>query len=38
LDITDEYGFILPFDMSDIPVKEIYNKKFNFKYKLKPDT
>ncbi len=38
LDITEEYGFILPFDMEDIPVKDIYNKEFNFKYKLIPDT
>lgn len=37
LNITNEYGFILPFDMSNIPVKEIYNKDFNFKYDLKPD-
>ena len=37
LNITNEYGFILPFDMSDIPVNEIYNKEFNFKYNLKPD-
>ena len=37
LNITNDYGFILPFDMSDIPVDEIYNKKFNFKYSLKPD-
>ena len=37
LNITNDYGFILPFDMSDIPVNEIYNKKFNFKYNLKSD-
>ena len=37
LNITNEYGFILPFDMSNIPVKEIYNKEFDFKYNLKPD-
>lgn len=37
LNITNEYGFILPFDMSNIPVEEIYNKNFNFKYNLKPD-
>lgn len=37
LNITNEYGFILPFDMSNIPVEEIYNKEFNFKYNLKPD-
>ena len=38
LNITNDYGFILPFDMSNIPVDEIYNKKFNFKYNLIPDT
>jgi len=32
LNITNEYGFILPFDMQNIPVTEIYNKDFNFKY------
>ena len=37
LNITNDYGFILPFDMTNIPVDEIYNKKFNFKYNLKPD-
>lgn len=37
LNITNEYGFILPFDMSNIPVEEIYNKEFNFKYNLKLD-
>ena len=37
LNITNEYGFILPFDMSNIPVEEIYNKEFDFKYNLKPD-
>lgn len=37
LNITNNYGFILPFDMTNIPVDEIYNKKFNFKYNLKPD-
>ena len=38
LNITNDYGFILPFDMTNIPVDEIYNKKFNFKYNLKPDS
>lgn len=37
LNITNDYGFILPFDMTNIPVDEIYNKKFNFEYNLKPD-
>ncbi len=32
LKITNEYGFILPFDMSEIPVEDIYKKEFNFKY------
>lgn len=32
LDITEKYGFILPFDMSNIPVQDIYTKKFNFTY------
>ena len=32
LKITEEYGFILPFDMSNIPVQDIYTKEFNFKY------
>ena len=32
LNITEKYGFILPFDMSNIPVHEIYEKEFNFKY------
>ena len=37
LEIDERYGFILPFDMNNIPVNEIYNKKFNFQYKLKED-
>ena len=37
LKINEDYGFILPFDMSNIPVQDIYNKKFNFKYDLQPD-
>lgn len=37
LGIDERYGFILPFDMSNIPVEEIYNKKFNFSYILKKD-
>ena len=37
LKIDNKYGFILPFDMNNIPVNEIYNKKFNFKYNLVPD-
>ena len=34
LNIDDKYGFILPFDMSNIPTKEIYEKVFDIKYKL----
>lgn len=37
LDIDDRYGFVLPFDMKNIPVKDIYNKKFDFKYTNKND-
>lgn len=32
LKIDNRYGFILPFDMNDIPVQEIYRKRFNFTY------
>lgn len=32
LKVTEEYGFILPFDMQNIPVQEIYNKHFDFHY------
>jgi hypothetical protein len=37
LGITEEYGFILPFDMKNIPVKEIYEKRFNFDYQPPKD-
>lgn len=37
LEIDEQYGFILPFDMKNIPTKEIYEKKFNFKYIPKED-
>lgn len=37
LGITEEYGFILPFDMKNIPVKEIYEKRFNFDYQPPQD-
>ena len=37
LGIDEKYGFILPFDMAEIPAKEIYNKEFNFKYIPKED-
>ena len=32
LNINENCGFILPFDMNDIPVKEIYEKTFNINY------
>jgi glycosyltransferase involved in cell wall biosynthesis len=32
LGVTEEHGFILPFDMKNIPIQEIYNKQFNFQY------
>ena len=37
LNIDDQYGFILPLDMKNIPVQDIYNKKFNFKYEPPKD-
>lgn len=37
LGVTEEYGFILPFDMKNIPIQDIYTKKFNFKYEAKQD-
>lgn len=38
LGVNETNSFILPFDMKDIPVKEIYTKEFNFKYKVPADT
>lgn len=32
LNINDDCGFILPFNMDNIPVKAIYEKDFNIKY------
>ena len=32
LKIDNQYGFILPFDMKNLPIQEIYNRNFNFKY------
>jgi glycosyltransferase involved in cell wall biosynthesis len=32
LNIDERYGFILPFDMTNIPAKEIYEKNFNIEY------
>lgn len=37
LGVNETNSFILPFDMKNIPVKEIYNKEFNFKYKVPTD-
>ena len=37
LGVTEKYGFILPFDMKNIPIQDIYTKKFNFKYEAKQD-
>ncbi len=37
LNIDEKYGFIIPFDMKNIPVKEIYNSYFHFKYIPKED-
>ena len=37
LKINNQYGFILPFDMKDIPVEDIYNKTFNFHYEPPKD-
>lgn len=38
LKITDKYGFILPFDMKDIPVEDVYTKTFNFTYESPKDS
>lgn len=32
LKVNNDYGFILPFDMNNIPVEDIYNKHFDFEY------
>lgn len=37
LNINEDCGFILPFDMSNIPVQEIYEKHFNIKYQPPKD-
>lgn len=37
LEIDERYGFILPFDMNNIPIEDIYNKTFNFVYSNKED-
>lgn len=38
LGVTEEYGFILPFDMNNIPIEQIYKKRFNFKYEPPKDS
>lgn len=35
--ITEENGFLLDFDLSNLSVKDIYEKKFNFTYTPKKD-
>lgn len=37
LKINEQCGFILPFDMNNIPVNEIYNKNFNINYQPPKD-
>ena len=37
LGVTEDYGFILDFDMKKVPLEEIYNKKFDFTYTPKED-
>lgn len=37
LGIDEKYGFVLPFDMSNVPIEEIYNRKFSFKYQPPKD-
>ena len=37
LHIDERHGFILPLDMKNIPIQDIYNKKFNFKYEPPKD-
>ncbi len=37
LGVNETNAFILPFDMKDIPVQEIYTKEFDFKYKVPED-
>lgn len=36
--INENNSVVLPFDMSNIPIDDIYNKKFNFTYTPKKDT
>lgn len=33
LGVNETNGFLLNFDMTDVPIEEIYNKTFNFKWK-----
>lgn len=37
LGVNETNSFILPFNMKNIPAKEIYEKKFNFKYSVPED-
>ena len=37
LNINEKHGFILPFDMSNIPTEEIYEKHFNINYQPPKD-
>lgn len=37
LGVNSSHGFILPFNMNDIPVQDIYNKEFNFTYEPPKD-
>jgi hypothetical protein len=37
LGVNETNSFILPFNMKNIPAKEIYEKKFNFKYTVPKD-
>ena len=35
--LNNDNSFRLPLDMSDVPIEDIYNKKFNFKYEPPKD-
>lgn len=35
--LNNDNSFRLPLDMSDVPIEDIYNKKFNFKYQPPKD-
>lgn len=36
--VNKDNGFVLPLDMKNIPIEEIYNKEFDFTYTTKKDT